>query len=77
MQLEAIPSSPITSYLGEEANTHLITTFFQIVVESDKVIPETKQSQLPQLLLRGFLLQTSHKLHCPSLDTLQDPDVFL
>jgi len=35
--LEAIASRPITSYLGEETNTLLITTSFQVVVESEKV----------------------------------------
>ena len=34
-QLVAISSSPITSYKGEEADTHLAATFFQVVVESD------------------------------------------
>ena len=37
-------SPPITShsvsYLGEEADPHLTTTSFQVVVESDKVSPE-------------------------------------
>ena len=37
MQLEAIASHPITSYLGEEMNTCLTTTSFQVVVESNKV----------------------------------------
>ena len=40
VQLEAIPSSPITSYLGEEADPHLITTFLQVFVEMDKVTTE-------------------------------------
>jgi len=39
MQLEAIASRPIASYLGEETNTCLTTTSFQIVVESNKVSP--------------------------------------
>ena len=41
MQLEAIASHPITSYLGEETNTCLTTTSFQVVVESSKVPPQT------------------------------------
>ena len=50
MQLEAISSCPIGSYLGEETNTHLTTTSFQVVVETDKVSPQppllqTKQPQ--------------------------------
>ena len=39
MQLEAIASRPVTVYLGEETNTSLTTTSFQVVVESDKVSP--------------------------------------
>jgi len=39
-QLEAIASCPIISYLGEETNTHLATTSFQVVVESNKVPPQ-------------------------------------
>ena len=34
MQLEAICSRPIASYLGEETNACLTTTSFQVVVES-------------------------------------------
>ena len=54
--LEAIPSHPITSYAGEEADPHLATTSFTVVAESDKASPEpplsqTKQPQFPQLLL--------------------------
>ena len=53
MQLEAIASRRITSHLGEETNTHLTTTSFQVVVESNKVLHQppflqTKQSQFPQ-----------------------------
>ena len=40
MQPEAITSCPIASYLGEETNTHLTTTSFQVVVESNKVPPQ-------------------------------------
>ncbi|KAK4821752.1 hypothetical protein QYF61_000813 [Mycteria americana] len=80
VQLEAISSHPSTCYLGEETNTHLSTTSFQVVVESDKVSPQppflqAKQSQLPQPLLRRLLLQTLHQLRCPSLDTLQPLNV--
>jgi len=39
VQLETISSHPVTSYLGEETNTRLATTSFQVVVESDKVSP--------------------------------------
>ena len=37
VQLEAIPSSPIASYMGEEAFPHLTTTS---LVESDEIVPE-------------------------------------
>ena len=55
-QLEAVSSCPIASYLGEETDTHLATTSFQVVVESSKVCPEPsflqiEQSQVPQPLL--------------------------
>ena len=62
MQLEAIASRPITSYLGEETNTHLTTTSFQVVGESNKVSPQpplllqTKQAQLSQSLLVRLVL---------------------
>lgn len=36
-QLEAIPSSPVISYLKEVANLHLTTASFQVVVESNKI----------------------------------------
>ena len=39
-QLEAIPSSPITSYTREEADPQLTTTFLQVVIESNKVSPD-------------------------------------
>ena len=55
VQLEATASRPIAGYLGEETNTRLTTTSFQVVVESNKVPPQppllqTEQPQLPQAL---------------------------
>ena len=44
VQLEAIASHPITSYLGEETNTCLTTTSCQVVVESNKVTPSASSS---------------------------------
>ncbi|XP_003207147.2 neurexophilin-1 [Meleagris gallopavo] len=38
-QFEAIPTSPIISYLEEAANIHLSTASFQVLVEIDKVSP--------------------------------------
>ena len=35
MQIEAISSHSIASNLGEETNTHLTTTSFQVVIEND------------------------------------------
>ena len=75
MQPEDISSHPITSYLGEETNTHLTTTSFQVVVESSKVPPQspllqTKQPQFLQPFLIRLVLQTLHQPRCPSLDTL-------
>ncbi|KAK4826053.1 hypothetical protein QYF61_004168 [Mycteria americana] len=82
VQLKAISSFPMACYLQEETNTHLSTTSFQVVVESDKVSPQppflqAKQSQFPQLLLISLVLQTLHQLRCPSLDTLQHLNVSL
>ncbi|KAK4832039.1 hypothetical protein QYF61_020554 [Mycteria americana] len=81
-QLEAISSCPMACYLGEETDTHLATTSFQVVVESDKVSPQppflqAKQPQLPQLLITRRVLQTLHQLRCPSLDSLQHLNVSL
>jgi len=44
MQLEAIASRFIASYLGEETNTCLTTTSFQVVVESKKMPPSASSS---------------------------------
>ena len=61
MQLEAIASHPIASYLREDTNICLTTTSFQVVVESNKVPPQppllqAKQPQLPQPLLVRLVL---------------------
>jgi len=55
MQLEVIASHPITSYLGEETNTHLTTTSFQVVVEGDK-LPLRRSSSPGQLGCSGSRL---------------------
>ncbi|KAK4827063.1 hypothetical protein QYF61_013704, partial [Mycteria americana] len=80
VQLDAIYSHPIICYSGEDTNTHLATTSFQVAVESNKVSPQppllqAKQPQFPQLLLIRLVLQTLHQLRCPSLDTLQQLNV--
>jgi len=61
MQLEAISSRPIAGYFGEETDTHITTPSFQVVVESDKVSPQspllqTEQPHFPQLLLIRLVL---------------------
>jgi len=60
MQLEAIASHLIASYLGEQTNTCLTITSFQVAVESDKVSPQpllqTEQPQFSQLLLLRLAL---------------------
>ncbi|KAK4825912.1 hypothetical protein QYF61_003407 [Mycteria americana] len=80
-QLEAISSCPIACYSGEETESHLATTSFQVVVESEKVSPQpllqAKQPQFPQPLLVRLVLQTLHQLRCSSLDTLQHLNVSL
>ena len=66
-QLEAIPSSPITSHPREEAGPQLTTASLQVVMESNKVSPEppllqTEQSQLLQLPLTRPVLQTPNPI---------------
>jgi len=39
-QLEAIPSSPITSHMREETKSQLNATSLQVVIESNKVSSE-------------------------------------
>ncbi|KAJ7413847.1 hypothetical protein WISP_88025 [Willisornis vidua] len=75
-----MPSCPTAGCLAEETNTHLATTSFQVVAESDKVSPQppllqAEQPQLPQLLLIGLVLHTLHQPRCPSLDTLQNLNI--
>ncbi|GAB0195154.1 hypothetical protein GRJ2_001980700 [Grus japonensis] len=82
VQLEAISSCSVTCHFGEDTNTHLATTSFQVAAESNKVSPQpsflqAKQPQCPQLLLIRLGLQTLHQLHCPSLDVLQHLNVLL
>ena len=65
MQHEAIPSSPISSYAGTEADSHLTTTSLWVVVESNKVSPEppllqSKPSRFPLPLPIRLVLQTPH-----------------
>ena len=52
VQLEAVSSHPIASYLIEETDPHLATPSFQVVVESDKVSPQPPllQAEQPQFL---------------------------
>jgi len=54
-QREAILSSPISSYMGEEADPHLAITSFQIVVESRILgaykLCLSKTEHLPSLIL--------------------------
>ena len=78
----AISSSPIISYLREEANPRLTSTSLQEVVECNKVSPEppflhTKQSQFPQPLLITPVLQKPQQFGCPSLDMFQGLNVLL
>lgn len=51
VQLEAISFCSIFCYLKEETDSHLDTTFFQVVVESDKVSPQLSFLQSKQLQL--------------------------
>ena len=72
---------PLASYMIEEADPHLAIISLQIVVESNKIsqkppLLQTEQSQFPQSFPIRLALQTSHQLHCPSLNMLQDFNVF-
>lgn len=73
----AISFCPIFYYLGEETNSHLLPTPFQAALESNKDLDtpflQTEHPQLPQLLLIRLVLQILR----PSLDMLQDLNVFL
>ncbi|KFV76056.1 Calcyphosin-2, partial [Dryobates pubescens] len=67
VQPETVSSCSGTACLGEETNIRLSTTSLQVVVESNKVTPESpllqaKQPQLPQPLLVGLMFQTPHQL---------------
>ena len=55
MQLEAIVSHPISSYLGEQTNTCLTAASFQVAVETDKV-----PTQPPLLQTKPHLSSLSH-----------------
>ena len=60
--LRPFPLVLSTCYLREETNSHLATTFFQVVVESDKVSP---QSPLLQAKLFDSSLNHSHMTCSP------------
>jgi len=54
-----ITSCSITTYLGDKADPHLTTAYFQDITERNKVSPEppllqTEQSQLPQPLPKNL-----------------------
>jgi len=74
-QLQTTPSSPVARYVGEKADLHLTTAFFQGVEESYKSplsLLWIKQSHFPQLLLPiRLVFQTPHHFLCSSPDTLQ------
>lgn len=74
LQLETMSFYPVTVLgLQEEADLHLVTPFFQAVVESNKFAPEPLSSRLntplfPQLLLMRLVLQTLHQFCAPFLE---------
>ena len=64
-QLEAISPRPVTCHQCEETNSTLTVSTFQVLEESNKVspqppLPNTKQPQFLQSLLRGQILQALH-----------------
>ena len=62
MQFEAILSSPISTYVGEETNPHLTTTSFQVAVGSDEVSPEPSKLLLVKLASSDAIGILSHSL---------------
>lgn len=65
MQFKANSSCPVACYLGEEADPHLATTCFQMVVEGGKVSPG------PQCL-ESFLLSEEYTLWIMSSQFIQE-----
>jgi len=58
VQLKVITSCSITSYLEEEVDSHLITTYFQVDVESSRpgdLLPFFEQIPVAQYLSRSNL----------------------
>lgn len=81
-QLEAISCPPVTCCLGGETELLLTKTSFQVDAEGDGVPPylhflQAKHSQLPHLLHTRLVLRTLLQFCHPSLDTLQQINVFL
>ena len=61
VQSEAVNSQPITfTWDFSQAKLHLVTTSFQIVVESNKVSPDLPLPQFHQMLPIRLILQTLH-----------------
>lgn len=79
--LEAISSSPITAGMAGETNLYLTTTSFQVVAESDDLLPEppllkTKKTQLPQpLFIKHILELTKALLHFNVLFKVRGPEL--
>lgn len=48
VQIEAILSSPIATYMGENADLHLATASLQVAEESNKVLPKPPLPQIKQ-----------------------------
>ena len=68
-QPEAVSSHPIAFYLGEETDTHLATTSFQVVVESDKVmvvagLQSLQRNTLPDGKMSFDCAEPSETLFC-------------
>lgn len=56
VKLEAISCWPISHYMWEDTAPHLATTFFQVVVQSNKVRSESAFLQNTQPLFPGVIL---------------------
>ena len=72
-QLEAIPSCPIASYVGEEANPH----FFQAAVKSLYESPPDWTITVPSATPHEACALDASPLCCPFLEMLQGLLIFL
>ncbi|KAK4813572.1 hypothetical protein QYF61_010497 [Mycteria americana] len=72
------PTAGLISSPGTPARTHVKAVVIRDArVRGPRCLWQAEQPQVPQPLLIRLVLQTLHQLRCPSLDTLQHPNVSL